>query len=145
MGVTIKVGRVSEEPGASERARRSERTSHLVWGLVLMAVGATIFLSRADLIEIGPLWKLWPTALIAIGVADLFHTGTAPASADGGVPAVARPKIASGVTMLLLGMFFLATNYEFMGLTLRSGWPLVLVAVGTGQVVRALVAGERHE
>jgi hypothetical protein len=37
-----------------------------------------------------------------------------------------------------MGFWFFAVQFHWYGLTYRNGWPLLLVSMGAGMVVRAL-------
>jgi hypothetical protein len=107
----------------SDMEERSEevRWSRLVWGLCLIALGGAFLLDRFGMIHIPDLGRLWPVVLIVIGVTRLVGR---------------RPG--SGLTLLLMGGWFLACGFEWLGFTWENSWPLILVAVGAGIIIRAL-------
>jgi hypothetical protein len=51
---------------------------------------------------------------------------------------VAEGKPGGAVTMFLLGAWFMAVTWDWMGLTYRNSWSLALIAIGSGMVVKAL-------
>src|SRR6478672_3778949 len=44
----------------------------------------------------------------------------------------------AGLSLILLGLIFLATTQGFLGLTWGNSWPIFLVAIGLGALVRGL-------
>jgi len=103
-----------------EHGDRSRRSSRILWGVLLMALGGALLLDRAGVLGVPALWELWPGILVVIGVNHLFCR---------------RPG--SGATMMLMGLAFFSAEFGWMGLTWATFWPLLLVAVGVGIVIRA--------
>jgi cell wall-active antibiotic response 4TMS protein YvqF len=102
--------------GGRERKR-------LVWGVILITAGVILLLGQLGFSGIIPPLHWWPSILFVIGAAQVF-------SAD-------RPKVvASGVSMMLLSLWFFACIYHWYGLTYRNGWPLLLVIFG-GEILLA--------
>lgn len=99
-------------------------------GLILVTLGAVFLGRQMGLVEIAFLWRYWPVVLITLGVAHLVY----------GEPG---ERIGGAVLNLFLGLAFLAINFNWMGLEWRSGWPLILMAVGAAMTTRALI-GRRH-
>ena len=112
---------------ASDGSPRRPSGRSLVWGVFLMALGAAFLLDRLDVVNMPNLGSLWPLVFPVIGIGHL---------AEG------RPGQA--LTFLLLGVWFFACEFEWYGLDYHNSWPLVLVAVGAGIVVRALVGESRR-
>jgi hypothetical protein len=101
--------------------RPSKRSHGILWGLFLMALGGVFLLDRFGILGLPSVWRLWPTVLVVIGVNHLFDR---------------RPGSAAMLT--LMGLAFFAAEFHWMGLAYHSFWPLLLVAVGVGIVIRAL-------
>jgi hypothetical protein len=95
-------------------------------GLLLMLAGTIFLLAQLDLVQLGEIWHWWPILVIAIGAARLFRWR----SADG---------VASGLSWVLFGFWFLANIHEWFGMTWRKSWPLGLVVVGLEMIVRSLL------
>jgi hypothetical protein len=91
-----------------------------------MAAGVILFLDRLELFEVGPLWRLWPSVLVLMGLRHVC------------APRRSR-SVGWGVTLLLLGTCYLMINYNAMGMTWGNSWPLGIVAVGVGMVLGALL------
>jgi len=99
----------------------------LLWGLFLIAAGGTFLLQRFTGAELPNIGELWPLVFFVIGTSHLL---------DG------RPG--SAVTFYLMGTFFFAVTLDWFGFTYRNSWPLMIIAVGAGMVVRALSGEDRR-
>jgi hypothetical protein len=99
----------------------------VIWGVFLIALGVVLLLERLGLPGLVEVEAWWPLVLVVIGVTSLV---------DG------RPG--SALTMMLLGVWFFAVTNDWNGLTYGNSWPLVLVAVGAGMVVKALTGEDRR-
>ena len=100
----------------TSRARKS-----LVWGVFLMLLGGAFLLDRAGVVELPNAGRLWP---LVFGVIAINH--------------LIEGKLGGAVTFILLGIWFFACEFHWYGFDYHNSWPLVLVAVGAGIVVRAL-------
>jgi hypothetical protein len=104
-----------------------ENESHIrsmkaaIWGFFLIALGAVLLLERFGILEAPIAGHLWPAVFLVIGITHLIER---------------RPG--SAAMFLLLGAWFFACTFEWRGLSYHNSWPLVLVAVGAGMVIRAL-------
>ena len=101
--------------------------SAVIWGLVLIAIGVTFLLARFGVLETHDIGRLWPLVLVAIGVGQ-----------------AATGKFGSGLSLVMMGAWFLACSFGWMGLTFRNSWGLLLVAQGSGMVVRSLTGEDRR-
>ena len=99
-------------------------TKSMIWGAFLIALGTVMLLERLAVLAVPPATQLWPTILIALGIAR-FVEG----------------RIGAGLTWVLAGGWLLACGFGWLGLTYDNSWPLLLVALGVGIVARGL----RHE
>ena len=104
-----------------EHGCESKRSRGILWGLFLMAFGGVFLLDRFGILALPSIWNLWPSVLVVIGVSHLFDR---------------RPG--SAAMLVLMGLAFFAAELHWMGLAYHSFWPLLLVAVGVGIVIRAL-------
>ena len=109
--------------------RSSDRNwKQMMWGVFLILLGV-LFL--ADRLGALPLWAAdyhwWGLLVIGLGLVSL-----------------ARPRkahdVGNGVTITLLGVWFVMASNNLYGLTWVNSWPLALVAAGAGSVARALAA-----
>lgn len=105
--------------GAKERKR-------VVWGVILISVGVVLLLSQLGYSGVLPDITWWPAILLVLGMAQIF--------------AAERPKgIASGVSLMMMSVWFFACTHHWYGLTYRNGWPLLLVIFGGEMVLAGLL------
>jgi hypothetical protein len=101
----------------------------MVWGLFLIMLGVVFTLAKLDVIDLHHWGTWWPTLMMAFGMAQIIAPG--------------RPRqISSGLSFVLMGLWFLACIQHWYGLSFRTGWPLLVVVAGLEIVLRALL--ERH-
>ncbi len=104
-----------------------DRWDGLVWGLGLIAMGVLFLMDYLGMITWGHWNVTWPWLVIAIGVIRLLTAR--------------RPRIVgAGVTVTLIGTWFLVAVNNWYGLGWARSWPLALVAVGLGSLARAVAA-----
>jgi hypothetical protein len=92
-----------------------------------MLFGFVFLADRLDLIDLGRIGAWWPLLPVVIGVARIASWQSADA-------------VGSGVTWMLMGLWFWASVEGWSGLSWRNSWPLALAAIGTGMVVKALLS-----
>lgn len=110
---------------------RGNRVSrHLAWGGALIAVGVAWLLEGQGLIGEQELWLVAP-ALVALS--GLVRLAAAP-NAAGVVRAIIRFAIAAYLVVVI---------EHLAGWTLAATWPVLLIAVGAGNIAHAL-AGHRR-
>ena len=113
------------------RRRNRDGRGGIFWGLVLVTMGVGFLLVEQGVLPrhlFYSWWTWWPVILIAIGLSQLIR------------PIDAR-QIGGGVTMILIGFWFLACKLDWWGLSIHDSWPLVLVAVGAGMMTRSVAHG----
>jgi hypothetical protein len=100
----------------------------MIWGTALMGAGTALLLERLGrLPEWANRFQWWGGIVIFIGLATILCAKRAE-------------SVGSGVTIALLGgWFLLVTNHQF-GLGWYNSWPLALVAAGAGTVGHAIAA-----
>ena len=99
----------------------------MLWGLFLIAIGLVFLLERFGVLEVPALGRLWPIVFIVIGISRAFER-----------------RYGGALMFTLMGAWFLACTFDWMGLTFRNSWGLVLVAVGGGMVVRSLTGEDER-
>jgi hypothetical protein len=112
-----------------ESGERADRSGGIITGLFLIVLGGLFLASRIGGLDLGPVWQYWPLLVIFFGVSKLVSGRSGAA-------------IGGGVFMTVIGLWFLAVQFEWYGLDYSNSWPLALVAVGGSMVTRALV-GDR--
>jgi hypothetical protein len=109
---------------AGHRPWRKSAREKAGWGVFLIALGVMFLLIRLGVIERHQLREWWPMILITMGAAWIV------------VPSKPR-QIASGVTFVLIGLWFFACIQHWYGLTYRTAWPLLVVVAGLEMVLTA--------
>ncbi len=104
-----------------ELETNSHRNRRILWGVSLIALGGLFLVARAGWVDVLELSHWWPAVLVVIGVSRLLDR---------------RPGV--GAMLMLMGLAFFAAELRWLGLSYRNFWPLLLVAVGVGIVIRAL-------
>ena len=99
--------------------RRVIVTPHLVFGLVIIAVGVLFTLDNLGLADAERYWRWWPMAMILVGVAKLWQSRGGASNPIG------------GVFLLLVGSWFQLHNLGMIDRDLWNFWPLLLVFIGT--------------
>lgn len=100
----------------------------IFWGLILVAAGTLMLLSRLGIADFSwTLHKFWPLFVVIIGISKIFR----------------RHSIWGGLWMITLGAWLQAVTLHFHGLTYESSWPLLLVILGAGIILRTIV-GAAH-
>jgi len=105
--------------------RRGPAAHHIVFPVVIIAIGALLFLDNVGLLHFHDIWQFWPVALIALGAAKLFDT-----RGVGGQVWAAM--------WIVIGSAFLLDNLGIWHLRWGTVWPLALVLFGVMMLVNAL-------
>jgi len=108
-------------------SRESPAPRRIVWGLFLMGLGAVLLLVQLRILQIPSLWRFWPIVFGVSAVSQLMER-----------------KPGAAVMSALMGVAFFAANFGWLGLSYRSFWPLLVVAVGVGIVLAAISGEDRH-
>jgi hypothetical protein len=104
-------------------------TPRLVFGLIIMGLGALFTLDNLGLMRAGDILRFWPIALIAIGLVRFIQ------------PCRGESTLAP-VAWMVGGCALLAHNLGW--LSIGKLWPLVLLFVGAGMVTRAVRRSGSH-
>jgi hypothetical protein len=121
------------------------RKGALIFGLILIGVGLTFFLS--NWFSTLTAWQLfaryWPVLLILVGARKLYGYYTwqeEPASADAPSRRARRgcPSMLAGLIWVALGIVFLLKNFGIgpdLWAIARRYWPILLILLGLGKVL----------
>ncbi len=103
--------------------RRPIDTDTLFWGILLIGMGTLFLLERLHIGDVHHVIRnYWPLFLVAIGVSKLF-----------------KPERAwSGLWLIAVGAWLQAVTLHLYDLTYESSWPLLLIILGGGMVLRAV-------
>ena len=99
-----------------------------VWGVSLMTLGAFLLLLQFGAL---PYWlddyAWWGGLVVFFGLVTLVTARNAE-------------SVGSGITLSLLGIWFLLVTNHVFGLRWYNSWPLALVSAGAGTVAHAIAA-----
>lgn len=109
-------------------AYRGPMGQGIVFAILMIAVGVLLFLDNLGLFHFHDIWRFWPVALIAIGVAKLTDCRGLGA------------RIWS-LMLIVVGVTFLLNNLGIFHASWSLIWPLGLIGFGLMLLVNAL---ERH-
>jgi hypothetical protein len=98
----------------------------IVFGLVLVVIGVATFGAGIDLWDFRQLVRLWPLALIVIGLA-------------GEVESLRKRKGDGSSFLLGAGVWMLFGTLHLFDLSIRTALPLGVIVVGLSTVIHALV------
>lgn len=111
---------------------RQRLGSQLLVGALLIIAGLALLLENQEIIDVGPIWRYWPLLVIGFGVAKLFRADT-------------REEQASGVWILILGLWFLVSVLRLWGLSFHETWPAVFIAFGASMLWKSLPPMASHD
>lgn len=98
----------------------------LMWGVVLVFFGVTIFLDQMGLVEMHGIWHYWPLLLVVFGINKMIGYPT--------------PKhFTSGLWMVFMGLWLFAVFEHLFGLTFRNSWPFVIIASGVSMILEPFI------
>jgi uncharacterized membrane protein HdeD (DUF308 family) len=103
-----------------------EWRKQLMWGLVLVCVGITIFLDRVDLIDVQGLWHYLPLLLVVFGVNKMIGYPTAK-------------HFTNGLWEVFMGLWLFMVFEHIFGLTFRNSWPFVIIASGISMILEPII------
>ncbi len=90
----------------------------LIPGVVLVGIGALLFLNNLNIVYVRDFVRFWPAILVAIGIVKLVDSTEMSGRVGGGV-------------LVGVGAILLAQTLGYLdGLRLHDMWPLALIAVG---------------
>jgi apolipoprotein N-acyltransferase len=109
-----------------KRDAKAQDRGKSFFGLMLIGLGIVLLLGQLGMLDVPRIWHWWPAILIVIGL--------------GQVIASSNPRqAASGVSLILFGLWFFACLEHWYGLRFRNAWPILLVIFGFESVVTALL------
>lgn len=100
------------------------RWSSLVGGIILIVFGGLFLVDTLDLADFGSAIRdYWPLIIVAVGVPKLFD----------------RERRGGGIWLIAVGIWLQISNLGLFGLDWSSSWPVLLILVGAGMILHAIV------
>lgn len=103
-------------------------TPQVILGLLIVAFGVILTADNLGYADAGDLLRYWPLLLVAFGLARVLRSDCTSGRA-------------SGVVMIVVGLWLSAENVFGFPVDFERWWPLFLVAVGFLIVLRAMRGG----
>jgi hypothetical protein len=100
--------------------------SQILWGLVLVGIGAIFMFDVLDAFEIRQIWRYLPILMVAFGIHQMLSSP-------------AEKHFANGLWQVFLGIWLFVMFNHLFGMNWRNGWPFLLIAGGIVMVVRPIV------
>jgi len=128
-GYYDKHGKWIEHEGEVAFARgRGPVKQGVVFALIVIAAGVLLFLDNINVFHFRDVWRFWPVALIALGLAKLFDSRGTGARVWAGM-------------WILVGTAFLLDHLGIWRVSWNVIWPLALIGLGVMMLMNAL---DRH-
>ncbi|HEY1497593.1 MAG TPA: DUF5668 domain-containing protein [Candidatus Solibacter sp.] len=100
-----------------ERAHGFRSNPGIIPALAVIAVGVLFLLNNLNVFYLHDIWRFWPVALLAVGLAKL-------------VDSQSDSDRTAGIVLSIVGAIFLAKNLGFLYVSWRDFWPLILIGAG---------------
>ena len=100
-----------------ERAHGFRSNPGIIPALAVIAVGVLFLLNNLNVFYLHDIWRFWPVALLAVGLAKL-------------VDSQSDSDRTAGIVLTIVGGIFLAKNLGILYLSWRDFWPLILIGAG---------------
>ena len=117
----------------------------MMFGILVLLFGALLLLNNTDIIDLGPIHRLWPLILVFLGLSTLIN---AYDRQDSGVGVWQmrgrRPHSGGGIWLIFLGLWLLVSTNHLFGLRFRDTWPIFIIAWGVTMVWRSLYRQSRQ-
>lgn len=108
------------------------RSSQMVLGLLVIGMGVLFLLDNLEIINFRHTLPFWPLALVVVGVVKMFDSQR-------------RNGYLVGAAMVGVGVLMLLSRLGVLYISWRSLWPLGLIAIGAGVLVRSLARPRSDE
>ena len=101
-----------------------EMVNRLIWGLFLIAIGATLLAVNLGWDLPHGAWNYWPFLVIAMGTAKMLFGG----DREGG-----------GFWLILGGLYGWISIWNVGGLTWGTAWPIFVIAGGLSVILKPVL------
>jgi hypothetical protein len=101
----------------------------LVSGIILIGLGGLFLLSELEVMRFGHVVRrYWPMIIVLVGLPKLFS----------------RETVWSGLWLIAVGVWLQISHLGLFGLSYGTSWPLLLIALGGGMILRSMFDGPRR-
>ncbi|MEO8217207.1 MAG: DUF5668 domain-containing protein [Acidobacteriota bacterium] len=105
------------------------KSGNLFWGVTMIALGTLFLLDRLDIVDVHYFFRdFWPMFIVLVGVSHLLS----------------RRSLWGGLWIVTIGLWLEAVTLGLFGLTFENSWPLLLIFVGAGMVLRSFIDVSRR-
>jgi hypothetical protein len=94
-----------------------------MWGLLLIGLGAAVFVEGLDLFD---LWHYWPLIMIVIGINAMIGYPTAR-------------QFTRGLWTAFIGVWLFAVFEGMFGLTFNNSWPFMIIGWGVILILQPFI------
>ncbi|HEX7154580.1 MAG TPA: DUF5668 domain-containing protein [Thermoanaerobaculia bacterium] len=101
-------------------------TAKLCAGVLMLLIGTTAFLDAIDVLDVPSPRHWWPLILVVVG-----------AVSEAG--ALRQRQSSGGFALMGTGLWLFVGAHEIFGFTYRSAFPLLIICVGLGMIVHAII------
>ena len=105
----------------------SANRARILFGLIVMLIGAMLLADRLDWTGFRLNVPLWPWLLILLGVARVGDRGSEGRSLN-----------RTGLWLMAVGAWGLVTEYRLLGVSYGRTWPLLVIIAGVFVMWRAM-------
>jgi hypothetical protein len=106
-----------------------DKSDQIFWGLLFIAAGTILLLQRLGISDFEwTMRRFWPVIVIVIGAPKLFHSKT----------------VWSALWIVAVGVWLQMVTLHISGFTYASSWPLLLILLGAGMIVRTIAGSARR-
>lgn len=104
---------------------RHKRVTALVFGVILIGLGAVFLLQNFGMVDAGDIGSWWPVVLIGFGISSIIAPKDAGAASG-------------GVILAGMGAYFLLRRFGVVDWGLREIWPVLLLLCGIALIGRSI-------
>jgi hypothetical protein len=115
-----------EPPDTDSRYEWNQSSERFIPAIVLIGVGALLFLNNLHIPAIHEVIRYWPAILIAVGIIQLVDSAFPAGRAVGGV-------------FVAVGAILLARNLGYLDVAFHDLWPLFLIGAGVMMLLNRTV------
>jgi hypothetical protein len=105
---------------------QSNPRRRIISGVALILIGSAFLLDRAGVVDVDHFWHCWPILIALVGLTNIV----APARSS---------QVSLGFFQIFLACWLYICSEHLWGWTFQNAWPILLIGVGLGMIVRSLI------